>query len=290
MLGRITQLAREHDRVAQAGPGGFDGTDGTPQDDWRATLDALTATREATEALAQSAGIPQTVIDGARTTPAGTATDTGVGTAEAAGTVPELSGRDLYHDLLLPESWQLERMVAVHVVRAERVRAGVYGFGADPVTAAEVRRALTVAHTRVTALANAAELTTGAAEVLWHGPDAARARHASMAAISGWDDLELEHTWRSHARLAAASPVPALLTDEAAARTTAAQPPTLDEFLTRAGLALHSDPAPTPPHPPAAAAIDALFPGTDPSAWQPGTDPDTSATSPEPHRDLGQDP
>ncbi|RDI43572.1 hypothetical protein [Nocardia mexicana] len=291
LLQRITDLLREHDRLQQLGPDGFDGTDGSPETDWRAWLDTLNAAAEATEALAVSAGIDPADIGHARhaaTEPARSAAEPGASAAEpaTADTSPAGAGTQLYRDMLISESWRLERMAALHAARLDRVHAGVYSFGADPVTSAHLERAMTVAHARVAALADAAEITATDAEVLWHGPEVTRMRQATMTALAGVDDLELEHAWRRYATAETLPAVPALLTDDAAARTADVAPPTPREFLAHAATALHSGSEATDGYPPIERAIDTFLPYLEPGRWNPDQDPGPASDAP----DTGPDP
>ncbi|WP_157126678.1 hypothetical protein, partial [Nocardia africana] len=67
LLARIDRLARTYALVQTRGFGGYDGSDGTPEQEWRSHLDALEAEREAIEQLAIELGIPPQWVERART-------------------------------------------------------------------------------------------------------------------------------------------------------------------------------------------------------------------------------
>ncbi|MGV9678788.1 hypothetical protein ACWDSJ_26190 [Nocardia sp. NPDC003482] len=261
LLTHIAFLTREHDRVERLGPDDHD-----TQADWTRTLDNLTASRERAEEVALSAGVSEDDITRAR---AG---------AAALTTRPAEAGpgddRQLYSDMLISESWLLERMALLDATRQARLHTGNYTFAADPAAQAQMERAMTIAHARVVVLANAARLSAEGAKTLWSGPQAVQLRNTSITVLRERDDLAVEHEWRQYAQLDHVPALPALLTPHASAGRAEVPLPTLAAIRAAAHAALGPDSQPSATSEATRTAIDTALPQSGIRTWQMPDSPD----------------
>lgn len=240
LLRRIHHLAAEFVRIEALGAHGYDGTDGTSEQEWLDHLDTLSAVREATERLALSVGIPQRWIERARNDGAGRPEpDTA-----AAEEVHAAEAKQFYLDMLGVDLWNLQRMAFVAAARNERIAQGRYEFGADPVAGAEYRRNMAVLHTRVSALSAAADLTPIEAQNLWGGAEVENLTHATAVAVTRWDNLTLEFAWRRYATPTSDADRPPYIPfesrDAASNRHPASLPPQPEQLIEQATEALQA--------------------------------------------------
>ncbi|NKY87554.1 hypothetical protein [Nocardia veterana] len=304
LLARIDRLAREHATVRARGFGGYDGTDGTPEQEWRSHLDALEAQRETIEQLAIELGIPPQWVGRARTNgaeaaehPAPTeAIAQAVAHPSPAAGPPEAAAsaaKQLFIDMAVVDVWHVHRMALLSAARDARLSAGRLGLGADPVADMQFHRNLTLHHQRAARLSDAAQLSAPEVEALWNSSQVHTARQQAAEQINRWDDLQLEFEWRRYTRPMADPALPPYIPvhPDTGAPTTHAQarPPDPIELIARAAAALGIDPERTdrlPIH--LANAIDVALPETAARDWGPGPTTTPPPTSPRP--DLGPEP
>ncbi|MRH92944.1 hypothetical protein GFY24_36940 [Nocardia sp. SYP-A9097] len=289
---RIQDLAAEFVRVEALGADGYDGTDGAADQDWLDHLDALSAVRESTEHIARSLGVPQPWIERAR--------DLGAGRSPAPDPEPAAEqapseAKQFYLDMLSVDLWNLQRMAFVVAARETRLAEGGYGFGADPVAGAAYRRNMAHLHTRISALADAAEITARDAEKLWDSAEVDDLRHVTAAVVNRWDDLTVESTWRRYTRADFDAALPPYIPVDSdggkAAVGTGIGPPTPEQLIARATDLLHDTrmgaAASSNWH--IEAAIDAALPSE--TNWSWGNEPpETRPATQEPERGHGPEP
>ncbi|MBB5916855.1 hypothetical protein BJY24_005767 [Nocardia transvalensis] len=270
LLWQIQYFASEHARISRAGPEGYDNGDGSPEDAWRSHLDALAAHREVAEQDAQSAGIPADLVTRARDT--GTRGGTATATVAAAANADPPSVRDevkeFYGDMLSLDWWHLERMALIDTARTLRMPDGLYGLGTDSNARDSFARNMRHLHTRVTALAAAAELTDAEGRLLWGDPGVQAWRRYAAATVDTVDDLTLEHTWRGYADPLTEPDIPPYIPTDPATGAPAGQlhtlPPTPDELLAWTRHALTATPERAAS---TQTAVDTALPDTADRAW-----------------------
>ncbi|OXR40072.1 hypothetical protein B7C42_07876 [Nocardia cerradoensis] len=303
LLARIDQLARTYALVQARGFDGYDGSDTTPEQEWRSHLDALEAERETIEQLAIELGIPAQWVERARTN--------GVEAAEHSSPTPETAPADtnpspeagmpeaasaskqLFIDMAVVDVWHVHRMALLSAARDARLSAGRLGLGADPVADMQFHRNMNLHHQRAAGLSDAAQLSAPEVEALWNSPQVHTARRQAAEQINRWDDLHLEFEWRRYTQPATDPVLPPYIPvdPDTGTPTTHAQarPPDPSELIARAAAALGIDPDRTdrlPIH--HATAIDIALPETTARDWDPGpaTPPPPTPTRP----DLGPEP
>ncbi|WP_280378164.1 hypothetical protein [Nocardia wallacei] len=282
LLWQIGYFASEHERISRAGPAGYDGTDSDSTAAWRSHLDALDAHREVAEQNALSAGIPADDITHARTDGIRRAAATTAVRDPAASTGTALPGavKEFYLDMLSVDWWQLERMALVDTARRIRMPEGLYGLG-DGDARTVLERNMRLLHTRVTALAAAAELTDAEGDQIWSNPGPDAWRHYAAVTVDTWDNPTLEHTWRSYTTPLTDPSVPPYIPVDPTTGVPTGQlhtlPPTPDELLAWTGHALTTAPHAASPRrePETHAAVDAALPATTHRHWTP--EPSTAA-------------
>lgn len=292
LLRQVHDLAAEFVRIESLGSEGYDGTTGDADTDWLDHLDALTAVRESTERIALSAGVPLSWIEHAR--------DVGAGRIAAPGQprVPEepSEAKQFYLDMLSVDLWNLQRMAFVAAAREIRLSDTGYQFGRDPVAGRDYQRNMELLHTRISALAEAAEITVHDAERLWGTAQTADSRHMAAATINGWDDLAVEFAWRHYSRPNPDAALPPYLPVDAgtgeALHRIGVRPPNPQQLLEQAADTLRTDttgPTTAIGRHDIEAAIDvALSPDTRWN-WAPEL-PETGPVAAEPPRGSGPDP
>ncbi|MFF0458412.1 hypothetical protein [Nocardia africana] len=304
LLARIDRLAREHATVRARSFGGYAGTDGTPEQEWRSHLDALEAERETTEQLAIELGIPPRWVDRARTNgaeaaehPAPTAAiaqtvahpNPAAGSPEAAAS----AAKQLFIDMAVVDVWHVHRMALLSAARDARLSAGRLGLGADPVADMQFHRTMHLHHQRAAGLSDAAQLSAPEVEALWNSPQVHTARQQAAEQINRWDDLQLEFEWRRYTQPTTDPALPPYIPvdpDTGAPITHAqARPPDPAELIARAAAALGFDPQRTDRLPiRLATAIDIALPETGARDWAPDPAATPPPTSTRP--DLGPEP
>ncbi|MBF5000699.1 hypothetical protein IRT45_26525 [Nocardia sp. BSTN01] len=303
LLARIDRLAREYAMVQARGFTGYDGTDGSPEQEWRSHLDALEAERETTEQLAIELGIPPQWVEHARTN--GTeAAELPPPAPEIANTVvdqtsqADISGaasasKQLFIDMAVVDVWHVHRMALLTAARDSRLNAGRLGLGADPIADRQFHRNMALHHQRAAGLSDAAQLSAPEVAALWDSPQVRTARRQAAQQINRWDDLHLEFEWRRYTQPVTDPALPPYIpTDPATGAPTSqaqAPPPAPEELIARAAAALGIDPNRTdrlPIH--HATAIDIALPAATIRDWQPGHAPAPPPTATGP--DLGPEP
>ncbi|WP_433678324.1 hypothetical protein [Nocardia sp. CA-119907] len=245
LLLRIRLLSAEHTRILDAGWENFDAltTDGDPQQAWQTHLDGLEAQREQTEQTALTAGIePAWIADARELGIASTRprVDAGV----QANPSRDDAAQDFYLDMLHLDLWHLERMAAIAAARADRIATGRWSFGANPLAAAQFTQNMQLYHQRVTALAHAAEITTGEADQLW-GADAEGSRRRHAVHLETYDELGLVNEWNSYATTRSDLAIPPYVPTDPATGTPIAggevTPPTPQQMIAAAAVSLRAE-------------------------------------------------
>lgn len=303
LLATINHLARTYATVQARGFAGYDGSDGTPEQEWRSHLDALEAERETTEQLAIELGIPPQWIERARTNGA-EATQYPSPTTETAPAIadpspdagmPEVASaaKQLFIDMAVVDVWHVHRMALLSAARDARLSIGRLGLGADPVADMQFHRNMNLHHQRAAGLSDAAQLSAPEVEALWNSPQVHTARRQAAEQINRWDDLHLEFEWRRYTQPATDPVLPPYIPvdPDTGTPTTHAQapPPDPSELIARAAAALGIDPDRTdrlPIH--HATAIDIALPETTARDWNPH--PATTPPPPPTRPDLGPEP
>lgn len=304
LLARIDRLAHTYAQVQARGYAGYDGSDATPEQEWRSHLDALEAERETIEQLAIELGIPPQWVERARTngaeaaelhSPTSDFAHTGANASPEAGMPAAASAsKQLFIDMAVVDVWHVHRMALLSAARDARLSAGRLGLGADPVADRQFHRNMHLHHQRAAGLSDAAQLSAPEVEALWNSPQVHTARRQAAEQINRWDDLHLEFEWRRYTQPATDPVLPPYIPvdPDTGTPTTHAQarPPDPSELIARAAAALGIDPDRTdrlPTH--HATAIDIALPETTARDWNP--DPTTTTRPATPTRpDLGPEP
>lgn len=286
MLRRIQRLAAEHARIEKAGEQIFDRPeiDGTPTEAWRTRLDELAAQREHAEHAAWTAGVPLRWIAAARELGA-----TGAVTRDKIP-APDMPARDnplqqWCLDMLGADLWQMQQMAALSAAHADRVAASRWPYPVNPAATDRFSANMKALHERITAVSEAAALTSDEGAQLWSSMDVHR-WHA--ATVSGLTDHELATAWH---RWAAADPVgkpPYLPERPTDASAEWARPPLPQQMVAQASLMMRtefSDPAVEHLAPDGGgarigAAVEAMTAEGSGSEWD--ADPDPTASTPVP--------
>ncbi|MGW0052620.1 hypothetical protein [Nocardia nova] len=303
LLARIDRLARTYALVQARGFDGYDGSDATPEREWRSHLDALEAERESIEQLAIELGIPPQWVERARTNgteaaqmplPAAGIAHTGANSSPEAGMPGVASAsKQLFIDMAVVDVWHVHRMALLSAARDARLNAGRLGLGADPVADMQFHRNMNLHHQRAAGLSDAAQLSAPEVDALWNSPQVHTARRQAVEQINRWDDLHLEFEWRRYTQPVTDPVLPPYIPvdPDTGTPTTHAQvhPPDPGELIARAAAALGIDPDRTdrlPIH--HATAVDIALPETTARDWNPDPipTPPPSATRP----DVGPEP
>ncbi|WP_327097024.1 hypothetical protein OIE68_45395 [Nocardia vinacea] len=199
LLLRIRLLAAEHTRILDGGWENFETLTGDddPRTAWQTHLDGLEAQREQAEQTALTAGIEPAWIEDARELGI-QSTRPRVDAGARGNPVRDNTAQDFYIDMLSLDLWHLERMAGLSAARADRIATGRWSFATNPIAAAQFAQNMQLYHSRVTALAHAAQITTAEADELW-GPVAEGARREHAVNLATYDELTLVNEWNSYA-------------------------------------------------------------------------------------------
>ncbi|MFJ2834237.1 hypothetical protein ACIO52_02625 [Nocardia sp. NPDC087230] len=112
---------------------------------------------------------------------------------------PRSLGHEVFlADLLERDVWLMDRMAALHVGRTERIAAGNWQAGHDPVREMALIEHLHVRYSRARRIVLGVQITPDEGELLW-GSGAEEGRRDHALVVAAMSDPELSAQWRAFA-------------------------------------------------------------------------------------------
>ncbi|MFB7718227.1 hypothetical protein [Nocardia sp. NPDC056100] len=194
LLDRIQNLAADRARILRQGYRMSDGDTDAVVLAWRTQLQLLATSREEIVTQALAVGISQIDVGDALLlghqgfrAPVDTA-----GTAEPGDRV-----REMMTDSVVNDTWQLQHMAAIHVVRDHHLLTDAHYFQ-DPQIPAQFERNMAALWMRATAVAQAISLSAEEAAGMW-ATDTRGWHQVLAASVDRYDPGGVEERWRAFA-------------------------------------------------------------------------------------------